>query len=466
MPEKIQQPNYHPAELFSEPKTPQRQQEPNFYPITSVQGSKNTILNIQDSIPNPRSSLTLQRGTQIDDLSKLQLPPVSGLQNSLFVGTPGNNSLDSSEYFQSAAVDESESSRSFKKQDGTAIGVHHSGAEKLETSKTQNKSSCCCSSPRKPTLPLEPEARLPEPVNYSLPGSSRAGAESEARRLEISIPREPPLRNNPITEGHLRESQESSVVSHSEKDKDREHSPYVHGFSPVQFAQVPQTIVYSMPATYATAENPLTARQQEYFQRNSHVYTQQVPHYAPLGVIGSAAPPAEADHMLSLAHNCDCGPTCQCIFCVAHPYNEPTRDRVQCLADLLSSDGVYSPETHLSPYGSPFHSPADSSNIPSTNHRMHIEDILHPSDLPQSGEISSSGYGSGGHSAIPNGSLTEATQPAISSSGYLTMEYEFASMSYDRCMDSTGTCRCHDACDCVGCLTHSGHDGDTLRSVI
>lgn len=423
-------------------------------------------MNTQDSIPSPRSSLGLQRGTQSDDPSKLQLPPVSGLQNSRFVSTPRNSS-DSSEYFQSAAGDESESSRSFEKQDGAAIGVHRSGAEKLETAKTQNKSSCCCSSPRRPTPPLEPQSRQPEPFNYSPPGSSRAGAESEARSLEISIPRGYPLRNGSITEGHLlRESQESTVVAHSEKDKDREHSPYVHGFSPLQFAQVPQTTVYSMPATYATAENPLTARQQEFFQRNSHVYTQQVPHYAPHGVIGSAAPPAEADEMLSLAHNCTCGPTCQCIFCVAHPYNGPTRDRVQCLADLLSSDGVYSPETHLSPYGSPFHSPADSSNIPSTNHRMHIEDILHPSDLPQSGEISSSGYGSGGHSATPNGSLAEAAQPAISSSGYLTMEYEFASMSYERCMDSTGTCRCRDACDCVGCLTHSGHDGETLRPVI
>lgn len=395
----------------------------------------------------------------------MQLPLVNGLQSSRFVGTPKTSS-DSSEYFQSAAGGESESSRSFEKQDGAAIGVHHSGAENLETAKTQNKSSCCCSSPRKPTPPLEPQVRQPDPVNYSLSVSSMAGAESEAQRLEISIPRGYPLRNDSITEGLLRESQERPVVAHSEKDKDREHSQYVHEFSPFPFAQVPQTTVYRMPATYATAENPLTARQQEYFQRNSHVYTQQVPHYAPLGVIGSAAPPAEADEILSLAHNCTCGPTCQCIFCVAHPYNGPTRDRVQCLADLLSDDGVYSPETHLSPYGSPFHSPADASNIPSTNHRMHIEDILHPSDLPQSREFSSSGYGSGGHSAIPNGSLAEAAQPAISSSGYLTMEYEFASIPYERCMDSTGTCRCRDACDCVGCLTHSGHDGETLRSVI
>lgn len=423
-------------------------------------------MNTQDSIPISRSALGLQRGTQNDDPSRLQPPLGSGLQSSRFISTPRNNS-DSSEYFQSAGGDESENSRSLEKQDGAAIGLHRSGAEKLETANTQNKSSCCSSSPRKPTPPLDPQTRQPEPVNYSLSGSSMIGAESEARRLEISIPRGYPLRNDSITEGLLlRESQERPVVAHSEKDKNHEHSPYVHEFSPFPFAQVPQTTVYSMPATYATAENPLTARQQEVLQRNSHVYTQQVPRYAPLGVIGSAAPPAEADGMLSLAHDCTCGPTCQCIFCVAHPYNEPTRDRVQCLADLLSNDGVYSPETHLSPYGSPFHSPTDSSNIPSTNHRMHIEDILHPSDLSQSREFSASGYGSGGHSAIPNGSLAEAAQPAISSSGYLTMEYEFASMPYERCADSTGTCRCRDACGCVGCLTHSGHDGETLRSVI
>lgn len=354
-----------------------------------------------------------------------------------------------------------------EKPDGALPGVHRCGAEKLETAKNQNISSCCCSSPRKPPPPLDPQARQPEPVNYSLPGSLVAGMEPEARRLKVSIPRGYSLRDDSITEGLLRrETQERPLVAHLEKNKDPEHSPYSHGFSPSPFAQVPQTTVYSMPATYATAENPLTARQQEFFQQNSHVYTQQVPHYAPLGVVGSAAPPAEAKEILSLAHNCTCGPTCQCIFCVAHPYNGPTRDRVQCLADLLSNDGVYSPETHLSPYGSPFHSPADSSNIPTTNHRMQIEDILHPSDLPRSREFSPSGYGAGGHSAMPNGSLAEAAQPAISSSGYLTMEYEFASMPYERCTDSTGTCRCRDACDCVGCLTHSGHDGETLRPVI
>lgn len=420
-------------------------------------------MNTQDPIPSPGSSLGVQKGAESDDTSRLQLPPVSGLQGSRFLGT-ARKSSDSSEYFQSAAGNESESLRSFEEKDGAVIGAHGSGAEKLKTAKSQNTNSCCCSSSRRLTPPLDPQARQPEPVNYSLPGSSMAGMESEARRLEISIPRGYPLRDDPTTEGLLRrETQERPVVAQLEKNKDSEHLPYAHGFSPFPFAQVPQTTVYSMPATYATAENPLTARQQEFFQRNSHVYTQQVPHYAPLGVIGSAAPPAEANEMLSLAHNCTCGPTCQCVFCVAHPYNGPTRDRVQCLADLLSDDGVYSPESHLSPYGSPFQSPADSSNIPSTNHRMQIEDILHPSDLPPSREFSSSSYGAGGHSAMPNGSLAEAAQPAISSSGYLTMEYEFASMPYERCTDSTGTCRCRDACDCVGCLTHSGHDGDTLR---
>lgn len=419
-------------------------------------------MNTQDSIQSPGSSLVIQRGTKSDDTSRLQLPPVSGLQ---LLGTPRTSS-DSSEYFQSAAGNESESLRSFEKQDGAVIGVHFSGAEKLQTAKSQNTSSCCRSSPRKSTPPLDPQVGQPESVDYSLPGSLMAEMEPEARSLEISIPRGYSLRDDSITEGLLRrESEKRPAVAHLEKNKSSEHSPYAHGFSPFPFAQVPQTTVYSMPATYATAENPLTARQQEFFQRNSHVYTQQVPHYAPLGVVGSAAPPAEANVMLSLAHDCTCGPTCQCVFCVAHPYNGPTRDRVQSLADLLSDDGVYSPETHLSPYGSPFHSPAESSNIPSTNHRMQIEDILHPSDLPPTRELSSSSYGVGGHSAMPNGSLAEAAQPAISSSGYLTMEYEFSSMPYERCTDSSGTCRCRDACDCVGCLTHSGHDGDTLQPV-
>lgn len=32
-------------------------------------------------------------------------------------------------------------------------------------------------------------------------------------------------------------------------------------------------------------------------------------------------------------------------------------------------------------------------------------------------------------------------------------------MVLPNCSDATGTCQCGDGCECVGCLTHGGHNG-------
>lgn len=32
------------------------------------------------------------------------------------------------------------------------------------------------------------------------------------------------------------------------------------------------------------------------------------------------------------------------------------------------------------------------------------------------------------------------------------------------CNDATGTCQCGDGCECVGCLTHGGHNGIALEA--
>ncbi len=455
---------YHSPESFLEPKVLQNRPEPDFSvsspkPLQANSGISNTR---EASLSTTGPTVGVQRGTQSDEISKSPLPSVSGPQGSRLLGTPKENS-DPSEYFLSTAGDGSKRPRGYKPQDGAVIGMDDPAVEKVDA---PNPSSCCCSIPRKPS-PAETEARHPEisnPRTYSLPGNPTIGVESEARHGQIPNPPVSPLPDDSMNgRPFYPESPRRPILTHLNKSKSPEHSAHAHVFPTFQFGDVPQTTVYSMPATYATAENPLTASQQEYFQRNAHVYTQQVPHYAPLGVIGSAAPPAEGSESLSLAHTCTCGPSCQCVFCVAHPYNAPTRVRVQSLAHLLPEDGVYDPETHLpSSYGSPFHSTADPNNIRSTTHRMHIEEILHPSDLTQPRGFSPSGYISQDYSGLPNSSLAETQQPSISSSGYLTMEYEFDPMQYERCTDSTGTCRCGSSCVCVGCLTHSGHDGETL----
>lgn len=40
--------------------------------------------------------------------------------------------------------------------------------------------------------------------------------------------------------------------------------------------------------------------------------------------------------------------------------------------------------------------------------------------------------------------------------------YFWNQMTLPGCNDATGTCQCGDGCECVGCLTHGGHNGVQL----
>ncbi|KAJ4310176.1 hypothetical protein N0V94_008574 [Neodidymelliopsis sp. IMI 364377] len=58
----------------------------------------------------------------------------------------------------------------------------------------------------------------------------------------------------------------------------------------------------------------------------------------------------------------------------------------------------------------------------------------------------------------PSGSNEEET-PTLSPSSFFWNE-----MVLPGCNDATGTCQCGDGCECVGCLTHGGHNGIALEA--
>lgn len=60
----------------------------------------------------------------------------------------------------------------------------------------------------------------------------------------------------------------------------------------------------------------------------------------------------------------------------------------------------------------------------------------------------------------PSGSNEEET-PTLSPSSFFWNE-----MVLPGCNDATGTCQCGDGCECVGCLTHGGHNGIVLEAPI
>lgn len=242
-------------------------------------------------------------------------------------------------------------------------------------------------------------------------------------------------------------------LSNNMKEPHSETS-YSHVLPPFHVPHMPYTNVYNMPSTYATAENPLTQRQQAFFQQNGYMHPQLVSYYPPLGAIGPSAVSTSAS---GITHTCTCGPSCQCVFCLAHPYNATTRDRVQTLAHLLPDDPEYSPKSPAQ--SSFFHSIEGSPRAVTGSNAMQINEILQPSDLIQPMPFHGPSFSNGSYETLPTESVHQAPQSAISS-GYLTMEYEYHPIGLRECPDSTGTCQCGDGCSCVGCLTHSGHDGE------
>ncbi|KAJ5490854.1 hypothetical protein N7539_002421 [Penicillium diatomitis] len=192
---------------------------------------------------------------------------------------------------------------------------------------------------------------------------------------------------------------------------------------------------------------------------------------------GLAIPPQSMGFAMDLHHtqapaggfgnsaglDCNCGDDCQCLGCAAHPFNSTTRQHVQEMGVLMTfDDGDHSPD--LAANASNF---ADTSiheisaqppfnfyvqQTPAVNQISHPDSLLSysnpPSTLP-------SGYSS----PLPPGHTIN--QPLMHPGEYYTIEYPVGIPS--TCSDVTGSCQCGNDCSCVGCLTHSGHNGVALE---
>ncbi|KAL8907671.1 MAG: hypothetical protein Q9171_005764 [Xanthocarpia ochracea] len=97
----------------------------------------------------------------------------------------------------------------------------------------------------------------------------------------------------------------------------------------------PQTTIYSMPSTLATAENPMTSHQSAQLQASGSWRAQQVPRFAAEGIIGSAAQPGDSIEVTDNLYECPCGDGCACVFCSVHPHNEASVARAQEMGRLM-----------------------------------------------------------------------------------------------------------------------------------
>ncbi|KAJ9202003.1 hypothetical protein DTO021D3_6366 [Paecilomyces variotii] len=177
---------------------------------------------------------------------------------------------------------------------------------------------------------------------------------------------------------------------------------------------------------------------------------------------GNMAPPAVLD---ASKHECSCGDDCQCLGCASHPFNNTTRQHIQEMGYMMtigeegqSPDGLdgsrQSPVSGtMSPtlFGYPETAEGTTSlaggccgkaaqNVPEQGHPSHFD------------------YGL----SAQNSSHYDAGQHLMQPSEYYEVEYPVPLPG--SCSDMTGTCQCGNDCSCVGCLTHSGHNGMPLEA--
>jgi hypothetical protein len=201
------------------------------------------------------------------------------------------------------------------------------------------------------------------------------------------------------------------------------------------------SIATSSGQNNTTPLNPSKPEPQLYQDGNGHQPRQVMPQYAAPGLIRSMVPSAESqpnnNGISQPSQSCQCGPDCDCLFCTAHPYNVPTTTRLTELQAILDRDARTIPG-----------SPTQSRN----------------EELPTNGNFTSpmmpnstlgSSHNHELNSANTGGFNTALQANYMFSTGYQTLQYTVK----PDCSDETGTCMCGDACTCIGCILHKGHDG-------
>lgn len=201
---------------------------------------------------------------------------------------------------------------------------------------------------------------------------------------------------------------------------------------------------------------PLTLTQALHFEALGYRYPE------PYDASRMISPPVQSPELNAATNSssCMCGPGCNCVFCVYHPYNDATRERVQDLGRIMSMDNYWD---HVSPpppgYTGPLtngtnvesamgqgYTPLDEGYFPSAASGWTNAPTPGPEYQPTLHE--GTFFENGDHS-------NEVPAPTMQNFGYYTMEYP----AYSNCTDATGTCLCGSDCTCSGCLTHLGHTG-------
>ena len=97
------------------------------------------------------------------------------------------------------------------------------------------------------------------------------------------------------------------------------------------------TTLYRFPPRYTTFQQPLTPEEMRFLQRNPTLFSRTVTGLSSSGISGDTRSTAHTTG----THTCGCGDACNCLGCIAHPYNARTLSFVQSLQDLMATENLY-----------------------------------------------------------------------------------------------------------------------------
>lgn len=190
----------------------------------------------------------------------------------------------------------------------------------------------------------------------------------------------------------------------------------------------PQPTIFNYPPQYGSYLHPLQPEQ--WRQMMTDIYESQQSRQSAHDMSRTQYPvPSEPQLAGGTTHRCQCGDSCQCIGCAAHPYNKATQNYILSAWNSMMEEA----QNTQGP------AKAGQTQPPSNGSGAHPEDetAASPDGKPS-----------------PNISSGAGEEQSLSESDFFFVSYPFAGM----CDGDVASCPCGDACQCIGCAVHSSSE--------
>jgi hypothetical protein len=238
------------------------------------------------------------------------------------------------------------------------------------------------------------------------------------------------------------------------------------------FTPPPEATIFVVPTHCGTYDNPLQPRQ--WLRDNLRMMVAPPSENKPtaVGVAGNMSPPdsiSEHDTLQSCTlHSCSCGPTCQCVGCLAHLDNAATHQAVNSAHNITDEGSSPTPNNNItgghtnindmnfSPIGDPQGIPNGNNENPAGPSDMN--EICFTTMLDFEGMQNSSAGNVAGTGEDSMASLTDTPDgPDTDNLVLPTENFFWAAFPVDdqTCNGDADSCQCSPECHCVGCLIHN-----------